>query len=308
VLWVFLGTSAPDEDAHVVETDSTGKVSAAVAELGGNTATTTGVTVNTTAGALSMQVNGTDNGGLAVGVTNSTAISAINNSALPTISTLNSGAGPDIQTLGTAVIGGILTTSAGINLGTQTISGTGGIVDVTTIQPTVIEWDDAGITIPTVDRSIKWNSTSLLARGSDGTVRSISVPSRDAVASFTTNAPIANTGCAAQREIQVTEPVWIRISFAFRHTAAPATGLMSVRIAVTGSVSGGPTDLFLRTYRVVSGEEWRTHSIAFPWTPITDFPAAGTEDWSAEIRVGSNLGADLETEDLGIELISNVQV
>jgi hypothetical protein len=309
--WVVTeGTSLPNETAHIVETDSAGQVSAAIVVIGANTSATTPLTVNSATGAgATLQVNGSDEGGIAIVCTDSGGLSIINNSNTPAIQTLNSGPGGGIQTAGPAVFGGVVTPQAGVNLADQTISGgVGSRVEGETHNPLTLEWQDAGVSIPALDRSSRFNGTGQLTRGSDGIVRSDAPADRGWQATFSTPNAIDTTGAAAQREVQPTEPVWIRVTFDWRHTQAPtAVGTLTTRIQVTGSVSGSG-DIFIRTHRIESDFDWQTFSKVYSWTPTDDFPGAVVENWEVRLRAGSSLGIDLELRDIGIELYSHVRV
>lgn len=307
--WTYLGTSAADEDAHPLETDAAGKLNLAQLEVGGNTAAATGLVVNSSVGAgQTVQVNGADEGGVGIICTDAGCLVALNNSAQPTIATINSGAGPDIQTAGPAIIGGVLTPQAGINLGATTSNGVAGsIIAVDIVRPNTVEWTDQGVTIPTVDRSERFNDTAKLVRMSDGVVRSQDIGDRAWVPTFTTAAnPYTNTGAFTSTRIQVTEPVWIRYTFDYRHTVA-AGGLMTLGLRVTGSISG-PADLFIRQIYLDGNLDWLPLSKTTRWVPFADFPAAGTELWMIELLAGSSLAANLELRDIGVEVLSNVRV
>lgn len=99
--WLNSGTSKPEQDAHIVETDSVGKTSVAGLVAGGTSANFRAIfaTANTGAGVSAMDVANTDG----------SALQCSSQGEPATIVASNNGAGPAISALGSVTVFGPLT-------------------------------------------------------------------------------------------------------------------------------------------------------------------------------------------------------
>jgi hypothetical protein len=167
---------------------------------------------------------------------------------------------------------------------------------------------DAGTSLPPTVGEIRRTTTAIVIRepdGGAGKVLSVAVPGLGFLATASTALAIDDIAVAASKRLQASEPVWLRITFGYRHTAGGA-GSMSTRIKVTGTP--GSVEVMQRSFAIAADTAWRPFSQVFRWTPTDDFVLPGTVTWSFQLRAGSNVGATLELRDLGVEALSNIAV
>jgi hypothetical protein len=193
--------------------------------------------------------------------------------------------------------------------GTGKITGSSGsLVDVDIVEQTTERFDDSGSTLPPNVRDAHWLETVKAVRmpdGGGGTVRAIAIPATGNDVSFSSSASIEDTTAAATFRAVQTEPVLITVKFGYRHTAAPATGLMNTRIEFSG-----PTDEeeFVEQWDLVSSAGWLPFSQDYVWTPTDTYITPGTRNYVATLRAGSNLGANLELRNVVIQVRSALQL
>lgn len=305
--WLNSGSSAAGEDAHLVETDSTGKASVAGLVAGGTAAAFRAIsaTANTGAGASTVDISNTSG----------SALQCSSTGASPTIAAVSTGAGAAISATGdvtvsgnttlgnagtdtltcnaaatfgtTVVANGAISALAGINLSAQTISGTAGsIVSVESVEMQETRWTNANTSLPTVAGRTRWNGTFFSLRDGAGQARSFDEPARGYDATFSTVNAINDTAASCGRRIKATEPVWIEISCRFEGTSAPGT--LNYRIEVTGPL--GTVDILVDTVRIATANVGYTLHETLVWQPNDDFAETDPQNYTFLVRLGVSAG------------------
>jgi hypothetical protein len=208
---------------------------------------------------------------------------------------------------GTMSVSGILSPTAGVNLGGQTISGTAGsLVDVETLAVTEIRFDSSGNTLPSVAGRVRWNDTLFTFMDGVGNIRALDEPVRGYDAVFQSiNTSIGNTTASCTRRVKATEPVWIEMSC---RRQMNSTVDMNYRIRVTGPL--GTLDIMSDSVGTPTANKGLSWHEVFYWTPTDTWPAeTDPQNYTFVVGLGGAGGAStLDAVRVGIKVSSAVQV
>ncbi len=204
----------------------------------------------------------------------------------------------------TAVIGGVLTASAGINLGAQQIQGSAGsIVDVDRALVDKIEFTDMGSTYSTTPGHLRWNTTALMfSQGVVGDAVAIDDPQRGFDLAFSTVNAIDTTTAVASRQAQENEPLWIETTCRFEGTSAASN--MNYRLQIAGPAT---IDVDIQTFTIQATNVGYSMVHVFLWTPTDDFIAPGTRGYNFTVRLGRSAGT-LTCANVSIKVSSALEI
>jgi len=302
--WLAAGKSTAAEDAHIVETDDDGRGRVAGVVLGSTGAGFPAITANENSGSAASTISTTNNSngfallGSASG--SAAAIRGVSGGSGAALEGVSTGPGHGLNVSGTAhvsgtvTLGGVLAVTgivsplAGINLGTQTMSGSAGsLVDVTTTKVTQLDFNNSGLGLAAATGRIRWNETFFSFLDGVGQARTFEEPVRGYAASLVTLNAIADTGAAATRRIRHNEEVWIEVSARVECSASPTT--LAMRIGATGPL--GYDEPMVTSYRIVATDVGFAVSTVYRWKPTDSWPAASDiQSYAIKLRLGINSG------------------
>lgn len=244
--WLNSGSSAAGEDAHIVETDSTGQTNVAGVVAGGTAAAYRPIVATENSGAAGATIDATNN-------SNGFAVLGTVNGSGAAIRGVSTGAGPALEAVGNLNVTGnstlgnagsdTLTISATLAakfpIGAQEIEGiAGSVVDVESVESEYMKLQPVSPTVPTPG-CVQWDGRTLnVGDNSLATARRVAVPLDSWVAGdISTASSITDTGAEVAMVMVNGEIVVVELHSEMTNTNTGTT--INMRIEVNGGTIGG---------------------------------------------------------------------
>lgn len=315
--WLNSGSSAAGEDAHIVETDSTGQTNVAGVVAGGTAAAYRPIVATENSGAAGATIDATNN-------SNGFAVLGTVNGSGAAIRGVSTGAGPALEAIGnlnvtgnstlgnagsdTLTINAATTIAEDVDFGANTITGAGGTITTSTM--------NASAVVPT---EVRFNTTSAvtgngraaydgrrLSVGDGSAARRIHHPKTAYVVSDNTTSAVEDiTGASISMEIEDDEWVYFRITAMQTVSAssqdpkillAATNGVDNVSILNTGDAD--QAQVILPT--VVANGDTSPTGFVVRWKPTNDVGSPDNTSWTIRVRHGVT-GATLTTSNVFFE-------